>query len=316
MSNCCKFTSLKIALLATTYLVCAGLLPAGCAHQTKSDTLDARSPHIVVMTFNVRLASVQDGANAWPNRRALFLQTIQKNNPDLLGCQEVVQVQAQFLQENLPDYTFLGGGRDDGQTRGEYSPIMARKSRFEVLDSGQFWLSPTPERVGVRGWDASYVRICTWARLRLLDTGLTIYYFNTHMDNNGATARAESGKLIRRVAAEKVAASAAQGKPDAVIVTGDFNSFEDAPGYQNLMFPAAPDGISLLDAYRQVHPTVSPDEATIHDFKGFTAGRRIDYILHSPHFRAISAEIDRAHEGNLYPSDHYPVVAELVVHRP
>jgi len=263
-------------------------------------------PHLVVMTFNARLASARDGENVWSNRQALFLKTIKQNNPDLLGCQEILQIQAECLQQNLADYAFLGTGRDDGRTRGEYSPILCRKSRFEVVDSGQFWLSPTPERVGVKGWDAASVRICTWAKLRLRESNTVIFYFNSHWDNIGQTARAESGKLIRRVAAEKA-------KGDAVIVTGDFNSFEDAPGYLNLVAPASSDGLTLMDAYRQVHPTISPDELTIHDFKGTQAGRRIDYILHSPHFIAIRAEIDRTHAGNVYPSDHYPVVAELVM---
>jgi endonuclease/exonuclease/phosphatase family metal-dependent hydrolase len=298
----------------------AALVLAGCGHTPSSTTAPAAaappasapSARLVVMTFNVRLSAARDGANSWANRRELLVATIRKNDPDLLGCQEVLQAQAQYLQENLPEYVFLGSGRDDGQTRGEYSPIMARKARFEVLDSGQFWLSPTPERIGIKGWDAASIRICTWARLRLRDTNLTFYYFNTHWDNVGVTARAESGKLIRRVAAEKAAGGGAAGKPDAVIVTGDFNSFEDAPGYLNLKAPAAPDGLALMDAFREVHPTVAPDENTLHDFRGTKTGRRIDYILHTPDFKSVRAEIDYTHEGSLYPSDHFPVVAELV----
>jgi endonuclease/exonuclease/phosphatase family metal-dependent hydrolase len=129
------------------------------------------------------------------------------------------------------------------------------------------------------------------------------------MDNVGETARAEGGKLIRRILAEKIAAHPAA----AAIVTGDFNSFEDAPGYLNLAAPAKADGVTLVDVYRKVHPTVSPDERTIHDFKGSITGRRIDFILASPHFAPVDATIDRTREGNLYPSDHYPVVASLQI---
>jgi endonuclease/exonuclease/phosphatase family metal-dependent hydrolase len=291
----------------------AAVLLAGSAHAGTSamsaPTEKLAETRLVVMTFNARYAGARDGQNAWSNRQALFLKTIEQNQPDLLGCQEILKTQAEFLQQNLTNYAFLGTGRDDGRTRGEYSPILCRKSRFEVMDSGQFWLSPTPERVGVKGWDAASARICTWAKLRLRESNTTIYYFNSHWDNLGRTARAESGKLIRRVAAEK-----AQG--DAVIITGDFNSFEDDAGYLNLIAPTNRDGLTLVDAYREVHPKTSLEELTFHDFKGTQQGRRIDYIFHTPHFEAVRAEIDHTHAGSIYPSDHYPVVTELIMKSP
>jgi endonuclease/exonuclease/phosphatase family metal-dependent hydrolase len=259
-----------------------------------------------VMTFNVRYATANDGVNSWTNRRDLFLRTIRSHEPDLLGCQEVLDIQAQFLRQSLPDYGFVGTGRDDGKTRGEYSPILYRRDRFELLDSGQFWLSPTPERVGVKGWDAALPRICTWAQLRLRESGQLIWYFNSHWDHVGTTARAESGRLIRQTIAARV------GPSVAVIVTGDFNSTEREPGYQALVAPSI-DGSTLLDAYRQVHPTREPQEATLHDFKGTLIGERIDHILLGPQFRAVRAEIERSHEGQVYPSDHYPVIAELLL---
>jgi len=263
------------------------------------------------MSFNIRYGTAKDGEDRWEKRQDLLVDTIRAYTPDLLGMQEVLAAQADFLREKLPGYGFCGTGRDDGKRAGEFSPIMFRKDRFDLLDSGQWWLSPTPDKVASKGWDAAMPRIITWAKLKDRKTGVDVLMFNTHWDHVGNVARVESGKLMRKLMAKKHEEA---GGDLPVIVTGDFNSTEETPQYRTLT--ASDDvGVSLTDAYRETHPQRKGDEASFHAFKGTREGLRIDWILHSPEWVATGAAIDHTQKDGHYPSDHYPVTAELELKR-
>jgi endonuclease/exonuclease/phosphatase family metal-dependent hydrolase len=257
-----------------------------------------------VMTFNIRYGTADDGDNSWDKRKELLLATIRTFDPDLLGTQEVLAMQADFLAEHLKGYTLVGVGRDDGKRRGEFSSLLYKTARFEPIDSGTFWLSETPEKPGSKSWDSSLPRIATWVKLR--DTQAAnkeICFLNTHWDHRGDVARAESGNIIRRWLAEH-----AQGM--AVIVTGDFNVADSHAGFRALVSPAD-DGPRLVDAFRQVHPQTDPDESTFHGFSGRRRGRRIDHILASPELTTTEATIDHTNDNGRFPSDHYPLTAVL-----
>jgi len=258
-----------------------------------------------VMSFNIRYGTARDGEDHWDKRKDFLIDTIRAYNPDLLGTQEVLADQADFLQQKLPDYGFAGAGRDDGQRKGEYSAIMYRKDRFDLLAHGQWWLSPTPEKVGSKGWDAALPRVVTWTRLKDRASGVAFLYYNTHWDHQGNVARVESGKLMRKLIEDS------RGDSDLpVIVTGDFNSTEESEQYRTL---TAGDGtgLKLIDAYREIHPQRESDEASFNGFKGTRKGLRIDWILHSPQWVAKGAAIDRTEKNGHTPSDHFPVTAEL-----
>jgi endonuclease/exonuclease/phosphatase family metal-dependent hydrolase len=262
----------------------------------------AEGPVLKVMTFNIRNSSAKDGANDWKHRKDLFVSTIRTFDPDLLGLQEVLADQYDDLHAAMPEYTPVGVAREDGVRKGEWAEIMFRTSRFDLLDSGNFWLSEQPETVGSKGWDAAYVRICTWVRLRDHVTGKELLHANTHFDNVGKVARAKSGQLIN----DRLPALA-KGAP--IILTGDFNSSEGSEAYKALLHPAEKSEHPLFDSYREVHPERSPEEASFHGFKGTTTGSRIDWILHTEPFKPISADIVRPAPGERFPSDHYAVTA-------
>ncbi len=254
-----------------------------------------------VMTFNIRYGTANDRENSWDQRKELLADVVHEFNPDLLGTQEVLAAQADFLQEKLSDYVMVGVGRDDGKRQGEFSAAFYKKSRFEVLDSGTFWLSETPDVAGSKSWDSSLPRIVTWVRLR--DRGVPqreLLWLNTHWDHRGRQARVESGKMIRQFVDEHAG--------DAlVLVTGDLNVNEDHPGVQAML---AEEGVPrLADLYRQAHPDVQPDESTFGGFRGQTQGKRIDFILGSAECRVTDADIVRTSRDGRYPSDHYPVTA-------
>jgi endonuclease/exonuclease/phosphatase family metal-dependent hydrolase len=258
-----------------------------------------------VMSFNVRNSNAHDGDNAWKFRKALFFKTIRAFDPDLLGMQEVLADQYDAVHEALPDYTLIGVARDDGHRKGEWSCIAVRSTRFTVLDSGNFWLSDTPDKVGSVGWDAALTRICTWAKLHDKLADRDFVYANTHFDHVGKQARTNSAKLLATKLPEL-----AGNQP--IILTGDFNSTEDTPAYHTLTHMAEHGGAQLIDSYRETHPDRQTDEASFHGFKGTIAGSRIDWILHTPELKATAATIDRAKsDDGHYPSDHYPVTATL-----
>jgi endonuclease/exonuclease/phosphatase family metal-dependent hydrolase len=248
-----------------------------------------------VMTFNVRVP-VDTGANAWANRRELMVRVIEEQHPDVLGTQELTEEQGEYLAAHLPGYAWFGQGREGG-TKGEHMGVFYRTDRLEVLDSGDFWLSDTPEVPGSRTWGQPYPRMATWARFRRRADGGTFYYFNTHFPYRPEDVRP------RMLSAKEILQRIGKLPSDArVVLTGDFNCGPDTPVHARLTG-------TLHDAWMTA-ATRSGPEKTFHNFTG-NPDQRIDWIL-SRGFKATDVRTVTTHEGARYPSDHFPVVAELV----
>jgi endonuclease/exonuclease/phosphatase family metal-dependent hydrolase len=276
----------------------------GCGARSdagQSGTSPGRGEDLRVMTFNIRLVNLKDGANGWLLRREMLYRTVEAFDPDLLGTQEVKLLQREDLKRRLTAYDTVGVGRDDGKDAGEHSLVMFKRERFEKVREGTFWLSETPEKAGSKGWDAQLPRICSWVELRDRKSGgRPIVFFNTHWDHIGKTARAESAKLMRR----KVEEIAGAEKP--VVITGDFNSPSGSGPYKELL------GNRFVEAWGEVNRHPTTQDFTAHGFTGKNPrGERIDWILHSSPFRTKSAEINRYSENGRFPSDHFPVQAVL-----
>lgn len=280
-----------------------------------------------VMSFNIRFAGGDKGPNAWPKRRDAVATTIAANAPDLLGMQEVEAEQADWLQSIMPEYSFHGVGRADGKRQGEFSPIMFRKDRFQLLASGHFWLSETPDRPGSKGWDGACERMASWIRVRDLRTQGTLLIMNTHLDHVGQVAREKGLALVMQRAYEL-----ANGA--GVIVMGDFNMTPENPiaaawigeTEKNLTSnsePKAPQSdspsastqheskVTLRDTYRVLHPQQGRDEVTFNGWKPTFLGSRIDWIAATPNFQVVTASIDRRMPKGIIPSDHYPVISVI-----
>jgi endonuclease/exonuclease/phosphatase family metal-dependent hydrolase len=267
-------------------------------------------PPIRVMSFNIRYGTAADGENHWDRRKELLADTITAFDPDLLGTQETLAFQRDYLAERLKGYTPFAAGRDDGKERGEMAAVFFRAARFEKLDGGHFWLSEKPDVAGSKSWDAALTRIATWLKLRDRRPGdgkgeRVLWYFNTHFDHLGKRARGESARLLHdRIARLK--------DHPPVIVTGDFNDAEGSEAYTSL-FAADDTGKPLLiDTFRAAHPKQGSDEATFNFFRpGFRLGPRLDWIGCTRHWRVESAAIDHTARDGRLPSDHYPVTAVL-----
>ncbi|QQS49430.1 MAG: endonuclease/exonuclease/phosphatase family protein [Acidobacteriota bacterium] len=261
------------------------------------------APEIRVMSFNIRYGTANDGENRWENRREFLIETIRAFDPDLLGTQETLGFQRDFIAERLSGYENLGVGRDDGGEKGEMTALFFRKSRFEKLDGGHFWLSEKPDVPGSKSWDTSLTRMATWVRLRdkRRPSARPIVFINTHFDHRGAQARLESARLLRARATE-------WSRANRIILTGDFNAGAGSPPYQALFDSSSP----VIDTWRSVNPSAGSDEGT---FSGFrpesTSGPRIDWIAVSRDWKIVSATIDRTVRDGRTPSDHFPVSAVL-----
>ena len=181
-----------------------------------SNTMDKVKLDLKLMTFNVRYDNPDDNLNNWKYRKEAVTKLIRAENIDILGAQEVLVNQLKDITEKLPEYNFIGVGREDGKAKGEFSPIFYKKNKFTVMKSGYFWLSGTPE-VPSKGWDAACERIATWAQLKDNASGEIIFVLNTHLDHEGTMARQKSVELLR-----KNTAMLSEGFPQ--IIMGDFNA--------------------------------------------------------------------------------------------
>jgi endonuclease/exonuclease/phosphatase family metal-dependent hydrolase len=282
------------------------VLAALCFPHTPGQA-DKQSLEVRVMSYNIRYGTAQDGENHWDNRKEFLVETIRAFDPDLLGTQETLGFQRDYLAGNLAGYEVLGVGRDDGGETGEMTALYFKRDRFEKLDGGHFWLSETPDKPGSKSWDAALTRMVTWVELRdrRQPNAKPLVFFNTHFDHRGEQARLESARLLRRRVAERA------GKR-RVIVTGDFNAGENSQPYLALFGAEGNLASPLRDAYRLRHPGPATNEGTFSRFKaGAANGPRIDWIGVSAEWQALDAFIDRTERGGRTPSDHFAVTAIL-----
>ncbi|SNR41092.1 endonuclease/exonuclease/phosphatase family protein [Hymenobacter mucosus] len=252
-----------------------------------------------VATYNLRLNVASDGVNAWPNRKDMVKNLVRYHNFDVFGTQEGFRGQLNDVAE-LSEYAFVGSGRDDGKEAGEHSAIFYRKSRLKMLQTGDFWLSQTPNQPS-KGWDATCCnRICTWAKFQDLKTKQEFFFFSVHFDHEGIEARRQSGKLM----VQKIKEIA---KNAPVICTGDFNSTPDTEQIQTMQ-------TLLTDTYRS---TKRPAYGPVGTFTGFKLDApltdRIDYIFVSKEYAVLTYGVLTDSLRGLYPSDHFPVVADVVL---
>jgi len=281
--------------LLTVTLLVLGALVASCRSQG-----DAAAPpnaaQLRVMTFNIRYGTAKDGDHAWPHRRALVAERIHASAPDVLALQEGLAFQLEELAEVLRDYRKVGQHREGGLA-GEFSGLYVRNG-LEVLNTGEFWFSETPEVPGSRSWDSSLPRMCAWADVALAPGAPAIRLYGTHYDHRGAVARKRSTELVLEHS---------RGA-ERVVVMGDLNAREgDAPvaGYLDAGFRSA---VLVAD------PDVT--RGTMNAFRHEDGGRgRIDHVLVRGPLTVTSASILGGRMNGLFPSDHDAVIATLELGR-
>ena|SRR5579871_6012489 len=243
---------------------------------------------IRVATFNLRYGTAEDGENHWSRRKSAALKMISTLEADVLGLQEVLHFQLQEVLEANTRYEAVGSARDDGISEGEHAPILYDPYRLELIESGTFWFSATPDVPGSRHDDCFHPRICTWARFK------DFVVYNLHLDNESFRSRLESvAQLGRTIAKDSL----------PVIVTGDFNAGESEDSIQAMQT------LGLRDTFRMLY--ANEPAATFHGFGEHKNPDKIDYIWVSPKLEVTKAGIERQQIDGRWPSDHFPVTASI-----
>lgn len=259
--------------------------------------VSAEADPITVVSYNLKYASPIP-PNAWPVRRPIMQRTLHAIDFDLMGTQEGLYPQIKHLDADLPDHDWIGLGREGG-SNGEFMAIFYRRERFEPAGYDHFWLSDTPNVIGSSTWGNSNRRMVTWVLFEDRQTNRMFYFVNTHFDHRKARAREKSAELLLE--------RTGRFEPNVpVIVTGDFNAKAEASKpYEILVGPGR-----FADTWSTAKK-VGDQEQTWNGFRypASKNGRRIDWILFRGPVTAETVRVDASHEGEQYPSDHFPVIA-------
>jgi endonuclease/exonuclease/phosphatase family metal-dependent hydrolase len=251
--------------------------------------------NVKLMSYNIRYDITTSNASPWTERHTAIASQINRFDADIVGMQEVLEHQREQLLSDLPGFTSIGVGRDDGQKAGEYAPIFYKAERFRLLNSGTFWLSPTPD-VPSKGWDAALNRICTFAQFFDLESKESFWVFNTHFDHVGEVARMKSSVLILQKMQEVT-----NGTRQAVILCGDLNLNDDHPTITFLQS-------QMKDALLCSKQVKSDMNKTFNNFDlAMEASKRIDYIFTNKKVTVLTFETIVERFGVSYPSDHFPI---------
>jgi endonuclease/exonuclease/phosphatase family metal-dependent hydrolase len=257
-----------------------------------------------VLTFNIRYDNPSDGRNAWSHRKEMVAQAFTDHQIDIAGVQEALAGQIADLQRLLPGYAWIGVGREDGKSQGEFAPIFYRRTAFALEKQGAFWLSQTPEAVGSKSWDAALPRIATWAIFReARSAGRRLFVLNTHFDHRGEEAQRQSAKLLL----ERIKALS-ENLP--AVLTGDFNANENSPAIRLL---GGDPRFKLTDSRRLSQAPHTGGEATFNDFSPRANHATIDFIFVGPGIQVRSHGCHPIIREGVFVSDHWPVISQILL---
>ena len=266
-------------------------------------SISVHSQELNVMTFNIRLNIKSDSLNAWPYRKDNAASQIKFHKTHVLGVQEALHDQMMDLSQSLSQYKYVGVGRDDGKTKGEYSAIFYDSTRLRLLGSSTFWLSLTPEIAGSKSWDAAITRIVTWAKFKDATSKKIFFVFNTHFDHIGKEARRESAKLIRQRVKEIAGSS-------PVIIMGDYNSKPSDDPIKILTDSTDKDRFIDTKAI-----SLTPHYGPQGTFNAFTSketdNEPIDFIFLKGKWKVLQHATLSQTWGGRFSSDHFPVFTKL-----
>ncbi|MGJ9458056.1 endonuclease/exonuclease/phosphatase family protein [Oceanobacillus sp. CF4.6] len=257
---------------------------------------------INVMTFNLRYLNDSDASpHTWEERRSTVRQVIRKEQADIIGTQEAVYQQVKDVATDLPNYEWIGQGREGGN-EGEFMSIFYNENRFTPLEYDHFWLSDTPDVVGSASWGNTIPRMVTWAKFLDTESNKEFYFVNTHFDHMSENAREKSAELISERVKEFD-----QNLP--ILMTGDFNAGPDSIPHDTLLNEGG-----FVDTFTTAEQTINKELGTFNGFDNPTGGgadNRIDWILSKGNVTTHTSEIVNYRKNGQYPSDHYPVLSEV-----
>lgn len=254
-----------------------------------------KSPtELSVMSFNIRYGDAQDGTNSWRFRAGYVIKMIEEQEPDVMGLQEALKYQMDYLKEWTKDYEWVGKGREDGKKEGEHMAILYNKKTTSIIKWGTFWLSETPDKPST-SWESACRRTATWALMKDKE-GNKFWFVNTHLDHVSELARINGLALI----CEKIDSMNPEGYP--MVLTGDFNTDYGHPSLNGLN--------SIMKDCRDA--AFKTDLSATFNGWGKDSST-IDYIYFSGFSSCLHFEvINKGYEGRKFISDHYPIKSILI----
>ncbi|KAF2073792.1 hypothetical protein CYY_004886 [Polysphondylium violaceum] len=287
---------------------------------------------IRISTYNIRYDAEKDQHNSWKNRKHLTIGNIVFLGASVIGLQECLHNQIEEIKSELKNkyglnYSYVGNGRDDGKTHGEYSPILYNNDVVELIHSHMFWVSEKAYQPASRSWDAHCPRVCTWAFLRHKATGKAFYFLNTHLDHMSELARSEGTLMIK-----SFISTLDHGIP--LCLVGDFNAHTDSTPVKNVLDTKQSSSLAhkylkyleiplkdtfsfqtLYNAKSITQIKIGPDAT----FTGFDLAWKedIDHVFVNSKFKVQSFVVFNNHPQNVstkttIASDHLPVVSDLI----
>lgn len=252
------------------------------------------------MTFNLRTDFPLDLNNRWRFRASIVYEIFEKYESDIIGVQELNNLMYQDMAGYLKNYNIVGLPRSK-KNSGERNDILVLK-KHEILEHNTFWLSRTPEKSGSSLWYSMFPRICTTAAIKLHE-GRIVRIYNTHLDCFTPKARRVGLRKIIEYMRVKY-----EEERVPIILMGDFNARPNSKLIREFSkeLIGKQHFISVQEKNKELY-----SNSTMSKFRGAKKGPHIDYIFVSPDFEIINAEIIEYHIKGRYPSDHYPVKAEI-----
>ncbi len=262
-------------------------------------TLFSEAQYIRVISFNIRYDNPGDGDNQWSKRSDAAISFLNYENADFIGMQEVLKHQLDNVQDGLDGYQWIGVGRDDGKLKGEFSPLFYNSNKWELVKSGTFWLSESPDKPS-KSWDAALPRICTWGNFKHKGNGKSVWVFNTHYDHRGEEARKNASLVIQKMIG-KLAGD------QRVILTGDFNATEATQEISSITASGLQDSFVIA----------RKNYGEVGTFNGFDSSKvpenRIDYVFVNRYFDVSRYTTDSRIIDGRFLSDHFPIIVELKI---
>ncbi len=266
-----------------------------------------------IMTFNIRYGTATDGENSWEHRKYLLINCLKKYQPDILGIQEAHDYQVDFIKSAFPNWEAFGLGRyhtvaepdrPQESMKGESCTIFFDTTKFIKIEQGTFWHSDTPDEPASITWGNKYPRITTWAILEQRKDAKRFFVMNTHF--SGEESYVSNAANLNMLKKRNIAGSM------PTLFMGDFNLAPDSNAHELFCGKTGPPDIrgNFIDCWQALHKS-EQEAGTGHSYTGTKSGPRIDWILMTPDFVVNNIDIIYYNENGRYPSDHYPVLAEL-----
>jgi len=276
--------------------------------------MNIQNDSVRLMSFNILYDYGAGEPHSWASRRDYVYSLISFHAPDVFCLQEPLQNQVEDLAAFFTDYDYLTAGCGDGVNKGQHMTIFFLTNKFDLLESGKFGLSETPDELGVVGWDAKNPRLALWAKLLIKETNDIFYVINTHLDHKGENARQQSalllGEKIKKITGDK-----------PCLLCGDFIANSSSKTYANIINYGFVDCATIQTAINYNQPysyhkfLLGCNADALEEYKNDPRVLKIiDHIFYKGKVKVLCHAVLGDNFAGIYPSDHFPKMCDILIY--